>query len=67
MYRNEHATGRALYEESLALRRELRDRWAIGNSLNNLGVLDVAIEPEAVRAPVCTGDAHTRPVDLVYG
>jgi len=30
---------RALYEESLAIRRESGDRWSIANSLNNLGLV----------------------------
>ena len=30
---------RALYEESLAIRRKLGDRWGIATSLNNLGLL----------------------------
>ena len=36
---NDNATAKALYEESLALRRELGDQWGIGAALNNLGLV----------------------------
>jgi len=38
-YQGDFSAARALYEESLAIRRELRDRWSIANSLNNLGLV----------------------------
>jgi len=36
---NDNATAKALYEESLSLRRELGDQWGIGAALNNLGLV----------------------------
>jgi predicted ATPase/class 3 adenylate cyclase len=35
----DYAAARALNEQSLAIRRELRDKWGMATSLNNLGVV----------------------------
>ena len=37
-----YAEARAWQEEALALRREVGDRWAVANSLNNLGNVAMA-------------------------
>jgi predicted ATPase/class 3 adenylate cyclase len=38
-YQGDHPAARALYEQSLAIRRELGDRFGIAASLNNLGIV----------------------------
>jgi predicted ATPase/class 3 adenylate cyclase len=35
----EYAAARSLHEESLAIKRELGDKWGIASSLNNLGII----------------------------
>ena len=37
----DYASARALFEENLAINRELGDKWGIANSLNNLGIIAV--------------------------
>jgi tetratricopeptide (TPR) repeat protein len=40
-YRGEYERSRALHERALALRTEIGDRWAIGNSTSCLGMVSV--------------------------
>ena len=40
-YRGDYERARALHERALALRTEIGDRWAIGNSTNCLGMIAV--------------------------